>query len=219
MSKTSQKEKLAALKAAGVVPKSARWGKESESAWAQLSRAFPAGTIPKQASVLKTSRAAVDTLRGINVPTVSTKYGDFAIPILPSYANPRVKESKNGVHLVWDNKTNPNIAARRAQGINTPTQTKEIILKKGGNSLDHIRYAAKLHRKDKGWSYGRVRETVYGYKDATITGYRLDTAVEYTDPWASAADDRYNVSEIEHEEEKHEIGHDVTALIRVRDEY
>ena len=224
MSKSPKNEKLAALKAAGVVPKSARWGKEAESAWDQLSRAFPSGTIPRQATVVKGSRDAVETLRGINMPTVSTKYGSFAIPILPANVRPRIKETKNGVHLVWDNKRNPAIIARRAEGINTPFQRFEILLKKGGNSIDHIRYAARLHKGDKGWSYGRTREHSFTFRGRTINGMRLDTAVQTDDPWTAAADDRYNIDvDMSGTDDdmtydgKHPVGHDVTALVRVKD--
>lgn len=172
---------------------------------------------------MKGSREAVETLRGINMPTVSTKYGSFAIPILPSHVRPRIKETKNGVHLVWDNKRNPAIIARRAEGIDTPFQQFDIMLKKGGSSLDHIRYAVRLHQKDKGWSYGRTREYTINFRDRTIEGMRLDTAAQYGDPWESAADDRYKF-DVEMDETddmtadgKHAVGHDVTALIRIKD--
>lgn len=172
--------------------------------------------------MVKGSREAIDTLASINMPTVKTKYGSFAIPILPSSVRPRIRETKSGVHLVWDNKHNPTILARRAEGIDVPFQQMEILLKKGGSSLGHLRYAARLHKNNRGWSYGRTREYRFTTGGIDVEGMRFDTAAQNTDPWQAAADDRYNINvELDDDDTtsdgKHEIGHDVTALIRVRD--
>lgn len=175
-------EKLKALKAAGVVPKSARWGKAAQSAAEQYERYF---SLEKPQSGKWTTKyvsdAAADTLRGVNIPVIKTKYGNQMWFPLGAKSSVRVRETKHGVFVTWDSTKQPGNRAKE--------NYYEIILKKGGNSFDHVKYAKKLDRKDHGYSYGKVRESVFhSASKGDLHAFTLDLTRLVTDPYMAAMD-------------------------------
>ena len=166
-----------------MVPKSARWGKAAESAAAQYEKYF---NLEKPQSGKWTTKyvsdAAADTLRSVNIPVIKTKYGNQMWFPMGAKSSVRVRETKHGVFVTWDSTKQP--------GKRIKENYFEIILKKGGNAFDHIKYAKKLHRNDRGYSYGRVRESIFkSASKGDLHAFTLDLQRLSTDPLAAAVDE------------------------------